>query len=185
MNRAFCLRSRQLRHVEFNERRLRCLEFQLQETTMLKSSIIIISTVAISLGAFSNIASAQPLNLKPIMNCNITNTCPIMKPLPFPLKPVNMPPVKILPYPLLPAPMPKPPSPNFNVNVDLGDNGDYGDGSISCGEGRSIVRHHGFRKVHAVDCSGDTYTYTGRKHGEMMDIEVSLDGHIVDVSSSY
>ena len=152
---------------------------------MLKSSIIIISTVAISLGAFSNIASAQPLNLKPIMNCNITNTCPIMKPLLFPLKPVNMPPVKILPYPLPPAPMPKPPSPNFNVNVDLGDNGDYGDGNISCGEGRSIVRHHGFRKVHAVDCSGDTYTYTGKKHGEMMDIEVSLDGHIVDVSSSY
>jgi hypothetical protein len=154
---------------------------------MLKSSIIITSTVAISLGAFSNIASAQPLNLKPIMNCNITNSCPIAKPFPLPLKPINLPPVKVLPYPmpLPPAPMPKPSGPDFNVNVDLGEDGDYGDGNISCGEGRNIVRHHGFRKVHAVDCNGDTYTYTGKKHGEMMDIEVSLDGHILDVSSSY
>ena len=95
--------------------------------------------------------------------------------------------MKILPFPmpLPPAPAPKPKGPDFNVNVDLGEDGDYVDGNISCGEGRNIVRHHGFRKVHAVDCSGDTYTYTGKKHGEMMDIEVSLDGHILDVSSSY
>jgi hypothetical protein len=61
-------------------------------------------------------------------------------------------------------------------------NGHFG---ISCRDGRNIVKQHGFRRVHAVDCSGDTYSYTGRRHGEMMDIEVSLDGHILDVSSSY
>ncbi len=154
---------------------------------MLKTSIIIASTMAISFSAFANFASAQPLKLYPVLNCNITNTCPIVQPLPFPLKPINLPPMKILPFPmpLPPAPAPKPTGPDFNVNVDLGEDGDYGDGNISCGEGRNIVRHHGFRKVHAVDCSGDTYTYTGKKHGKLMDIEVSLDGHIVDVSSSY
>ena len=153
---------------------------------MLKTSIILASTVAISLSAFSSFASANPLQLKPIiLNCHVTNTCPILKPLPFPVKPINLPPVKVLPFPMPLPPAPKPPGPNINVNLDMGYNGDYGDGSISCGEGRSIVRHHGFRKVHTVDCSGDTYTYTGKKHGQMMDIEVNMDGRIVDVSSSY
>jgi hypothetical protein len=156
---------------------------QHEETTMFKTSIIMTATIALSLSAFSNFASAQPLNLKPIINCNITNSCPIVQPLP--LKPINLPPIKILPFPMPLPPAPQPKGPDFNVNVDLGEDGDYGNGNISCGEGRNIVRHHGFRKVHAVDCNGDTYSYTGRKHGEMMDIEVSLDGRILDVSSSY
>ena len=58
------------------------------------------------------------------------------------------------------------------VNIDDG---------ISCGEGLGIVRQHGYRRVRTVDCSGDIYTYQGTKRGRVMDIDVNLDGAIVDV----
>ncbi len=142
---------------------------------MFKKTVITAAAIAFSFTAFSTISNAKPNFV--IQNCALLNTCPIVKPFPIIPKPINLP---------LPTP-PAPQSPGINVNLDLGgqSSGDYGDGSISCGEGRSIVRHHGFKKVHAVDCSGDTFSYQGKKHGQMMDIEVSMDGQIVDVSSAY
>ena len=37
---------------------------------------------------------------------------------------------------------------------------------ISCSEGRSIVRDHGYRKVSARDCSGSTFKFIGWKFGD-------------------
>lgn len=137
------------------------------------------AAIAASMSAAASMATAKPLFINPAINCAITNTCPPPKPIFVPVKPI-----KILPLPMPPAP--KPQGPNFNVNLDLGGgySDDYSDG-ISCGEGRSIVRHHGFRRVHAVDCSGDTFTYEARKHGQLFDVDVNMDGDIVDISSAY
>ena len=135
------------------------------------------AAIAVSMSAASSMATAKPIFFNPIINCAITNTCPPPKPIFMPIKPINM--------PILPLPMPKPQGPNLNLNVDLGGgyDGGYNDG-ISCGEGRSIVRHHGYKKVHAVDCSGDVYTYAAKKHGQFFDIDVDMSGEIVDVSDA-
>ena len=56
--------------------------------------------------------------------------------------------------------------------------------SISCGEGRGIVRQHGYHRVIAIDCSGDIFTYSGTKRGQRLAIDVDMDGEIVDVYSA-
>jgi len=54
---------------------------------------------------------------------------------------------------------------------------------IGCAEGRSILRDRGFYRVHIIECYGRTYTYTGRRHGDMFRILLSSrSGRIVDVS---
>ena len=139
-------------------------------------TIFAAATVAVSLVTFSTLATAKPIL---ITNCVITNTCtPILKPIYIPNKPILNPIILPLPMP------PQPKSPDFNIDVNLGGGGNYNDG-ISCGEGRSIVRHRGYKKVHAIDCSGDTFTYAARKHGQLFEVDVNMNGIIVDVSSSY
>jgi hypothetical protein len=61
----------------------------------------------------------------------------------------------------------------------------HGGFGISCRTGRNIVRQHGFRHVHVIDCSGNEYSYEGRKHGEQFEITVSVMGQIVSVDSAY
>jgi hypothetical protein len=57
---------------------------------------------------------------------------------------------------------------------------DYG---ISCGEGRWVVKSAGYYKVKTVECSGSTYTYTGRMSGDKYRIKVKRsNGAIVSVS---
>jgi hypothetical protein len=56
----------------------------------------------------------------------------------------------------------------------------YDDG-ISCGEGRSIVRHSGFRNVHTIDCNSDVFTYSAQKHDQLFKVFVNSDGDIVHV----
>ena len=137
------------------------------------------AAIAVSMGAASSMAFAKPIFYNPAINCAITNTCPTkpifvpVKPIFIPIKPINMP---------LPMP-PQPKGPDFNLNVNL-DGGSQYDNGISCGEGRSIVRHHGYRKVHAIDCSGDVYTYAAKKHGQLFDVDVDMNGDIVDVSDA-
>jgi hypothetical protein len=54
---------------------------------------------------------------------------------------------------------------------------------IGCAQGRSILRDSGFYRVHTVECYGRTYTYTGRRHGDMFRILLSSrSGRIVDVN---
>jgi hypothetical protein len=53
---------------------------------------------------------------------------------------------------------------------------------ISCREGRSIVRHSGFRGVRAVDCSGDVFRYNAiSRRGGRATVLVNMDGDIVRV----
>lgn len=53
---------------------------------------------------------------------------------------------------------------------------------VSCGEGRAIVRDHGFRRVRTMECRGRTFTYLGRRHGDTFKVLVSSrTGRIVDV----
>jgi hypothetical protein len=54
---------------------------------------------------------------------------------------------------------------------------------ISCQEGRSIVRHSGFRHVRATDCSGDVYSYTAdSRRGGRATVLVNMDGEIIRVN---
>jgi hypothetical protein len=54
---------------------------------------------------------------------------------------------------------------------------------IGCGEGRAIVREHGFYRVRTVECYGRAYTYVGRRHGDTFQVLVSArSGRIIDVN---
>jgi hypothetical protein len=54
---------------------------------------------------------------------------------------------------------------------------------IGCGEGRAIVREHGFYRVRTVECYGRAYTYLGRRHGDTFQVLVSArSGRIIDVN---
>jgi hypothetical protein len=64
-------------------------------------------------------------------------------------------------------------------------NTDTGHFGISCRDGRNIVKQRGFRRVRVVDCSGNTFSYEGKKHGELYEISVNMRGDIVSVDSAY
>ena len=56
---------------------------------------------------------------------------------------------------------------------------------ISCGEGRAILRDRGFNRVRIIECSGRTYTYFGRRHGDSFRVLLnSRNGRIVGVNPS-
>ena len=56
---------------------------------------------------------------------------------------------------------------------------------ISCGEGRAILRDRGFYRVRVIECSGRTYTYLGRRHGDSFRVLLnSRNGRIVGVNPS-
>ena len=56
---------------------------------------------------------------------------------------------------------------------------------ISCREGRNIVRHRGFRRVHPIDCNGNEYSYEGQRRGRLFEISVNLNGDIVSIDRAY
>jgi hypothetical protein len=69
-----------------------------------------------------------------------------------------------------PAPPPRPrhPRPVYEPDYghDYGDDGDYEDRyTLSCGQGRQIVRRSGFRNVRTVECDGQNFKYTGYRRG--------------------
>ncbi len=64
----------------------------------------------------------------------------------------------------------------------------YGGGSwgVSCGEAKWEVKSANFKKVHAVNCGGKVYTFTGWKHGDKYRIKVGRKhGQIISVSALY
>ena len=57
---------------------------------------------------------------------------------------------------------------------------------ISCEDGRDAVRSSGFRKVRAVSCSGNRYTYKARRHGDTFIVKVSRrSGDVISVQETY
>lgn len=57
---------------------------------------------------------------------------------------------------------------------------------ISCNDGTQAVRDIGFRKVRAIDCSGRSYTYKARRHGNPFVVEVSSrNGRILSVERAW
>ena len=146
----------------------------------MKTKLIFAAAVAASLVTLSTMANAKqfhPPSL-PGNNCLTQHTCP-------PLLPPKLNPVI---QPIVTPVAPQPTGPDFHVNLNLGGGGytgaSYGSDGISCGQGRSIVRHHGFKHVHTMDCSGDVYAYSAFKHGQSVEVDVDSGGSIVDVSSN-
>ena len=165
--------------------------------------ILAATALAVSMGAASPIVNAKIV-------CAIGNSCMAtpekgylalgrvkvphnkdsisnVKVLPLPIglpAPAPAPAPTPVPVVTTPAPAPQPSGSGIDVNVDLGGGygNDYNDG-ISCGEGRSIVRHSGFRKVRALDCSSDVFTYSAKKHNQFFKVFVNTDGNIVHVSN--
>jgi hypothetical protein len=53
---------------------------------------------------------------------------------------------------------------------------------IDCGDGRAILRDHGFSSIRPVECRGGTYTYLGHRHGDSFRVLLSAhSGRIVNV----
>jgi len=58
---------------------------------------------------------------------------------------------------------------NGDVGVTIGSDRSRstGSGKLSCGRVESILYYdHGFRNIHAVDCSGSNYWYNALHHGD-------------------
>ncbi len=63
------------------------------------------------------------------------------------------------------------------VGFDSDDDGyDRAPARISCNRGVAVVRSAGYDRVRARDCSGDIYTYSGRKNGANFLISVASSG---------
>jgi hypothetical protein len=141
-------------------------------------SVVVMAALSVSSILLVQTANADnvytPQTNESIQLCTIKNNCP--PPLPAP-------------------PMPKPKHKGPDININLGfdgngyggggyGNGGYGNGwGISCGEGRSILRHRGYHAVHKLDCSGSVFAYSAIKHGQAFEVDVNRKGHIVDVSA--
>ena len=53
---------------------------------------------------------------------------------------------------------------------------------IDCGEGRAILRGHGFSNIRPLECRGGTYTYLGHRRGGSFRVLLSAhSGRIVNV----
>jgi hypothetical protein len=53
---------------------------------------------------------------------------------------------------------------------------------IDCGDGRAILRDHGFSTIRPVECRGGIYTYLGHRHGDSFRVLLSAkSGRIVNV----
>ena len=79
----------------------------------------------------------------------------------------------------------------IHIGVGIGAPGFYGPGyyapvyrhRISCGRAVSIVRHSGFYRVRAVDCSGRRYTFHAKRKGIWRRIRMySASGRIYKVT---
>lgn len=92
-----------------------------------------------------------------------------------PPPPVSQPPIVVV-DPITP---PRPPIEPPHHTGPWDDQDEYG---ISCREGRNIVRQSGFRRVKAVDCSGNIYRYNASSRNGRVTVLVNMDGDIVRVN---
>jgi hypothetical protein len=56
---------------------------------------------------------------------------------------------------------------------------------INCGQGRNILRQHGFHNVQAYRCQGPVYGYQAWKQGEFYRVSVNFRGQVVSVDPAY
>jgi len=53
---------------------------------------------------------------------------------------------------------------------------------MSCGKARRKIRHRGFYRIRAVDCSGSRYTFKAKRHGSWYKIRLnSRSGRIIRI----
>jgi len=53
---------------------------------------------------------------------------------------------------------------------------------MSCGKARRKIRHHGFYRIRALDCSGSRYTFKAKRHGDWYKIRLnSRTGRIIRI----
>jgi len=53
---------------------------------------------------------------------------------------------------------------------------------MSCGQVRRKIRHRGFHRIRAIDCSGSRYSFNAKRHGQWYRIKVnSRNGRILRV----
>ena len=101
--------------------------------------------------------------------------------------PVRQPPVVRPPVIQPPVVVIDTPQPTIPLDPGIGNGtGGYDEDTITCREGRRIVknfmRHKGFKKVAIVDCSQPTYTYFAKKRHSGAYVKVNMDGDIVAVN---
>jgi hypothetical protein len=148
------------------------------ETTMRNSiSKYILAAAAITVLSATFISGAEARDVRDHRMCQVLdpNCRDHRGPVIVVPPPPPPPPVVVIDPPVRPMPPVEPPRADpWADNED-----DYG---ISCGEGRSIVRQHGFRMVRAIDCDGDVYSYKAKgRHGRAT-VLVNMDGDIVAVN---
>ena len=158
---------------------------------MFKKSIFIAVTLAATLGALStanaDVAGRHRCNFVQDWKCPLSipmpprghvvvSPPPVISQPPVDVGPPARPTVVVDPGPSIPEPPYRPHRPRPVIVIDGDD--DYG---ITCGQGRKIVRHSGYRRVRVIDCSGNRYTYSATRHGEEFGVVVNRRGRIVDV----
>jgi hypothetical protein len=71
------------------------------------------------------------------------------------------------------------------IHVNQGHDQDDGDNfGISCGQGRNILRHEGFRYVRAYDCEGRYYRYFATKNRRAVSVKMTNNGDIVSIRNA-
>ena len=75
------------------------------------------------------------------------------------------------------------PHPRLGVIVDPINMGSDAYG-ISCSQGRKILRRHGYYHVHAVDCSGDMYSYEATRNDEILMVDLDMAGNITELGGA-
>jgi hypothetical protein len=155
-------------------------------------SKLILSAVAVTALSMGVMNVSQARDIRDHRNaCNVLDPANcrdhrgpdvVIPPPPAPAGPIVV--VDPVPFPRPPIEPPHRPHHPQHPNpwADNGDDEDSYDG-ITCGEGRRIVKHSGFKNVKALDCSGEIYKYKAfnRKHGPAT-VFVNMDGDIVRVN---
>ena len=83
---------------------------------------------------------------------------------------------------------------DFNFDINLGNPGGYSPGYYSpypvyaepvyvnyCGAARVAVKHQGFKKVQIMDCTGPTYGFKAKRHGNWYYVRTNVHGRIKTV----
>ena len=168
---------------------------KIQETTMFKKSIFITATLVATLGALSTanadttrdhrcfVGQGKYCQAIPPLDYQVHQPSPARQPIgPFGYE-VLQPDAGEPCDPRVcepPFDHGRPHRPRPVVIIDPIDMGSSHWG-ITCGQGRNIVRHSGYRRVRVIDCSGRKFTYSGTRHGEVFGVVVNRRGRIVDV----
>jgi hypothetical protein len=144
---------------------------------------------ALASATLFTIGTARALEVRdhrgcPVFNPNCHSVVVIPPRAPPPQPPIDVSNPDIPPIYIPPTRQPKEPPhfPGGNGGGVWDDQTVDNEDGISCSEGRSIVRHHGFRRVRAADCNGDVFSYYAQNRHGRATVDVNMDGEIVNVS---